>query len=155
MAIISTRFDSPIGALRLCAEHGRLCALDIGEGAAAGGDANPDDPLLREAVAQLAAWFDGRLTDFTLPLAPAKTPRGPAHRDAIVAIGFGETASYGAIARAIGSSPRAVGQACARNPLPILVPCHRVLGAGGTIGHYSAGAGIPTKRWLLSHEKGC
>jgi methylated-DNA-[protein]-cysteine S-methyltransferase len=154
MAIISTTFDSPIGALRLYAEDGQLCALDIGEDAV-GNDVNPDDPLLHEAVAQLTAWFDGRLTDFTLPLAPPNTPRGPAHRDAIIAIGFGKTASYGEVARTIGSSPRAVGQACARNPLPILVPCHRVLGAGGTIGHYSAGAGVLTKRWLLSHEKGC
>ncbi|HWL46290.1 MAG TPA: methylated-DNA--[protein]-cysteine S-methyltransferase, partial [Sphingomonadaceae bacterium] len=94
------------------------------------------------------------LVHFALPLSPAGTPRGPAHRAAIMAIGYGETASYGEVARAIGSSPRAVGQACARNPLPIIVPCHRVLGAGGAIGHYSAGDGIATKCWLLSHEKG-
>ena len=61
---------------------------------------------------------------------------------------------YGAIARMIGSSPRAVGQACRRNPFPIVVPCHRVVGAGGAIGYYSAGEGVATKRWLLAHENG-
>jgi methylated-DNA-[protein]-cysteine S-methyltransferase len=151
--MIFTTCESPIGTLRLTAENGWLCALDIGEADAAG-ERDDEAPLLREAVEQLRAWFGRRLTSFTLPLAPALTPRGPVHRAALLAIPFGETASYGEIARAIGSSPRAVGQACARNPLPILVPCHRVLAAGGAIGHYSAGAGITTKRWLLSHENG-
>jgi methylated-DNA-[protein]-cysteine S-methyltransferase len=109
-------------------------------------------PLLREAQAQLSAYFDGRLSRFDLPLAPLATPRGEAHRDAIVAIGFGDRASYGAVARQLGSSPRAVGQACRRNPFPIIVPCHRVIGAGGAIGHYSGGKGIATKVWLLDHE---
>jgi len=111
-----------------------------------------DQPLLREAKAQLSAYFDGRLTRFDLPLAPLTTPRGEAHRHAIVAIGFGDRSSYGAVARQLGSSPRAVGQACRRNPFPIIVPCHRVVGAGGTIGHYSGGQGIATKIWLLDHE---
>jgi methylated-DNA-[protein]-cysteine S-methyltransferase len=151
--MIYTTWESPVGTLRLTAENDRLCALDIGE-AGTGGERDDVAPLLREATAQLRAWFGRRLTTFTLPLAPASTPRGPAHRAAMLAIPFGETASYGEVARSIGSSPRAVGQACARNPLPILVPCHRVLAAGGAIGHYSAGAGIMTKRWLLSHEHG-
>jgi methylated-DNA-[protein]-cysteine S-methyltransferase len=153
MRIMSTTFVSPIGMIRLSARNGRLCALDIGNGEMEAED-DGDEPLLREAVAQLRAWFDRRLVHFALPLSPAGTPRGPAHRAAIMAIGYGETASYGEVARAIGSSPRAVGQACARNPLPIIVPCHRVLGADGAIGHYSAGGGIATKCWLLSHEKG-
>ena len=93
-----------------------------------------------------------RRTRFDLPLAAPSTPRGAAHRDGIAAIGFGETASYGMVARAIGSGPRAVGQACRRNPFPLIVPCHRIVGAGGSIGHYSAGAGLATKRWLLEFE---
>jgi len=91
-------------------------------------------------------------TIFTLALAPAATPRGRALRDGMVAIPYGDTASYGDLARRLGSAPRAVGQACARNPFPIVVPCHRVLGAGGALGHYSAGDGAATKRWLLDHE---
>jgi len=70
-----------------------------------------------------------------------------------MAIPPGETISYGALARIAGSSPRAIGQACARNPFPIVVPCHRVVGSGGAIGHYSAGRGIITKSWLLDHER--
>ena len=63
-----------------------------------------------------------------------------------------DTLTYGALARVANSSPRAIGQACARNPLPIIIPCHRVTASDG-LGHYSAGAGVPTKRWLLAHEE--
>ena len=89
---------------------------------------------------------------FDLPLAPAATMRGEVLRQAMVNIGFGDTASYGELAARIGSSARALGQACARNPFPIVVPCHRVLQAGGVLGSYSAGEGPVTKRWLLRHE---
>ena len=68
-------------------------------------------------------------------------------------IPIGETLSYGALARIAGSAPRAIGQACARNPFPIVIPCHRVVGSGGMIGHYSGGKGIATKIWLLDHER--
>lgn len=103
---------------------------------------------------QLNAYFAGRLTHFDLSLAPARTSRGAVLRDAIVAVGHGATASYGELAHAVGSSARAVGQACARNPFPLVVPCHRVLQAGGVLGPYSAGAGPATKRWLLAFEAG-
>jgi methylated-DNA-[protein]-cysteine S-methyltransferase len=141
-------FPSPIGPILLHAEDGVLVSIHIA--AELGGD---EDPLLDEAAAQLSAWFAGRLHQFDLPLAEPGTPRGAAHRDAIAAIPFGDTASYGALARSIGSSPRAVGQACRRNPFPIVIPCHRVIGAAGSIGYYSGGAGIPTKLWLLEHER--
>ena len=95
----------------------------------------------------------GTLEEFDLPLLPLATPRGEALRSAIVAIPVGETLSYGALARIAGSAPRAIGQACARNVFPIIVPCHRVIGSGGAIGHYSGGSGITTKRWLLDHER--
>ena len=112
-----------------------------------------DVPVLGEALAQLSAWFAGELTQFDLPLAEPDTPRGAAHRQAIADIPYADTASYGAIACMIGSSPRAVGQACRRNPFPIVIPCHRVIGAGGSIGYYSGGAGVATKLWLLQHEQ--
>lgn len=107
---------------------------------------------VREAAAQIAAYFAGRLTSFDLPLAAAATARGGVLRQAITDLGFGATASYGALATTIGSSARAIGQACARNPFPIVVPCHRVLQAGGQLGPYSAGEGPTTKRWLLAFE---
>lgn len=116
-----------------------------------------DDPApgsaVAEAIRQLRAYFDRRLTGFDLPLTPATTPRGQILRDAIATIPGGETLSYGALARIAGSAPRAIGQACARNVFPIVIPCHRVVGSGGAIGHYSAGQGIITKRWLLDHER--
>ena len=108
---------------------------------------------VREATAQLAAYFEGRLRSFHLPLAPAGSERGAVLRRAIVAIGHGETASYGQLARLHGSSARALGQACARNPFPLVVPCHRVLQAGGVLGPYSAGEGPVTKAWLLRFER--
>lgn len=142
--------SSPIGPILLRAEGDRLVSIRIG----AESDVKSDGlPILREALAQLSAWFSGGLTRFDLPLADPQTPRGAAHRHAIAAIPYADTASYGAIARMTGSSPRAVGQACRRNPFPIIIPCHRVISAGGTIGYYSGGAGIATKLWLLEHEQ--
>ena len=110
-----------------------------------------DYPAVLAAAEQLEAWFDGALTSFDLALTPAKTLRGQTLRDGLVALGYGERLSYGALARLLGSGPRAIGQLCARNPFPIVVPCHRVLGADG-LGHYSAGDGVATKQWLLDHE---
>ena len=70
----------------------------------------------------------------------------------MLAIPFGETRSYGALATRAGGVPRAIGQACGRNPIPIIVPCHRVVAAGGRLGGFSGGDGLPTKRRLLAHE---
>jgi methylated-DNA-[protein]-cysteine S-methyltransferase len=107
---------------------------------------------LAEGAAQVAAYFAGQLTVFDLPLVASPSPRGDAMRAAMVAVPFGETLSYGALAQTIGSGARAIGQACARNPLPIIVPCHRVTNADRSLGAYSAGDGPVTKRWLLDFE---
>ena len=85
------------------------------------------------------AYFAGRLRVFDLPLAPAATPRWEVLRQAMADVGFGETASFGQLAARIVWSARALGQTCARNPFPIVVPCHRVLQAGSVLGPYSAG----------------
>lgn len=140
---------TPIGIVALRSDGERLTSIVLGTD----DPRHAPDALTAEAAAQMAAWFAGRLTRFDLPLAPAATPRGRVLRAALEAIGHGETATYGEVARAIGSGARAVGQACARNPFPIVVPCHRILAAGGAIGHYSAGGGIATKRRLLDHER--
>jgi methylated-DNA-[protein]-cysteine S-methyltransferase len=145
---------SPIGPILLDGDARQLDSVTILPGEAPDGIGTPmAGSLLEEAGFQLTAYFAGRLDDFDLPLAPAATPRGQALRAAIVAIPIGETLSYGALARTAGSAPRAIGQACARNPFPIIVPCHRVVGSGGAIGHYSGGRGIITKTWLLDHER--
>lgn len=148
--MIQTAFATPIGTIRIEATGERITALRIGKPEDPVEPSN--DPLLGEATRQIAAWFDGRIEHFDLPFAATLSPRGADLRAGIQSIGYGCTASYGDVARATGSSPRAIGQACARNSLPIIVPCHRVVGAAGAIGHYSAGSGSTTKRWLLAFE---
>lgn len=140
---------TPIGPIRIEAEGEVLTGIRIGRPVSS----DADHPLLCEAQAQLSAYFAGKLTTFDLPLAPLTSDRGPALRDAICGIGYGETATYGDLAVLTGASARAVGQACATNPFPIVVPCHRVLGAGGALSYYSAGDGPDTKIWLLKHER--
>lgn len=141
---------SPVGAIAISASENALQSIDM-LGASAEPDTT-DHPLLQEAARQITAYFDGRLQDYDLPLEPASTKRGNELRAAVVAIPFGEAASYGEVARRAGSGPRAIGRVCSHNPLPLIVPCHRVIAAGGKIGYYSGGAGIPTKRYLLIHE---
>lgn len=115
-------------------------------------DAPTQSPTAR-AAQQIAEYFAGTRIAFDIPLAPPHTPRGPALRAAIASVGYGETLSYGALARQHGTSSRAMGQACARNPFPIIVPCHRVTSAAGGRENYSGGAGVATKDWLNNHER--
>ena len=107
--------------------------------------------VLDKARDQLHAYFDGDLTTFSLPLAPA----GSAYRrtvwQALCEIPYGETRSYQDIAAKAGGSARSVGQANGRNPIPLLIPCHRVV-AASHVGGYSGGEGLVTKRWLLALE---
>lgn len=145
-AVIAT----PIGAIRIESVGELVAGIHVG---VSDQPRRPENAVLAEACGQLSAYFARELAEFNLPLVPSKTERGPALRHAILAIGFGQTLGYGEIAARIGSSARAVGQACARNPFPIVVPCHRVLAAGGRLGPYSAGDGPVTKQWLLRHEQ--
>ncbi|ATY33116.1 methylated-DNA--[protein]-cysteine S-methyltransferase [Sphingomonas psychrotolerans] len=145
-ALIAT----PIGTIRLEGDDEVLTAIRIGD---AGAPVKAAAAAVRAAAEQLEQWFAKQRETFDLPLTPAGTPRGEALRAGLIAVGYGEMLSYGALARTLGSSPRAIGQLCARNPFPIVVPCHRVLGSGGTLGAYSAGDGPKTKSWLLEHER--
>jgi methylated-DNA-[protein]-cysteine S-methyltransferase len=140
---------TPIGCVRVEAMGDEIVAIRIG-----GEDAAAGSTTVAVALAQIEQWFARERQHFDLTLARATSPRGAALRQAICDIGFGETASYGQLAKQSGSGSRAVGQACARNPFPLVVPCHRVLAAGGTLGAYSAGEGPATKRWLLDFEGG-
>ncbi len=108
--------------------------------------------LLSLAGNQLASYFEGDLTTFSLPLAPSGTPFQRRVWATMTRIPYGETQSYGGVAEEIDSSPRAVGTACGRNPIPILIPCHRVVGNAGALVGYSGGEGVETKRYLLAHE---
>lgn len=146
-AALSATVESPLGRLLVSANEDAVLAL----GWTGQERREPAAPLLAEAVRQLSAYFAGRLTRFDLPLAPEGSSFDQRVRRAMCAIPYGETATYGAIARAIGSSPRAVGGACGRNPVPILIPCHRIV-AGAGLGGYSGGEGLTTKAWLLAFE---
>ena len=139
---------SPFGPLTVIEDDGTLVALDWHAGA----DNRPPTPLLTAAAEQLAAYFAGDRKDFDLPVAPCGSAHDRAVWRAMCAIPWGQTRTYGEVARDIGSSPRAVGGACGANPLPIIVPCHRILAAGGQLGGYSGAGGGATKRKLLALE---
>ncbi len=147
------RMTSPVGSLRLEECDGRLVRLVIerrGEGSAAD-PRGPKSDLLRRAAEQLEAYFARERQDFDLPLRPAGTDFELAVWRGLAAIPYGATMTYGALARSVGGVARAVGQACGSNPLPIVIPCHRVLAADGS-GGFSAPGGVDTKYKLLALE---
>jgi methylated-DNA-[protein]-cysteine S-methyltransferase len=145
-AIIAT----PIGRIRIDGDEDALIRIHLGADDA---ERRGEAAAVRAAADQLRAYFAGDLKDFDVPLPRVKSPRGQALRDGLIAVRYGDAMSYGELARRLGSGPRAIGQLCARNPFPIVVPCHRVLAAGGALGSYSAGNGPATKQWLLDHER--
>lgn len=115
----------------------------------------PRTPLAKEAVRQLSAYLKNSQFSFGLPLAPAGTPFQRRVWEGIAAIPTGKTRTYGELAAAIHSGPRAVGNACGANPYPLAVPCHRVVASGGGLGGFGRGRGgllLEVKRWLLAHE---
>jgi len=152
-----TYIDTPVGKLMLagCNDHGlRHVAFQCGKGAM------PPKPEWKQSAApfrwverQLREYFEGKRTAFDLPLHPKGTPFQMAVWKALMKIPYGETRSYGDIARAVGrpAAVRAVGLANGRNPLPIVVPCHRVIGASGKLVGY--GGGLAVKQALLDRER--
>ncbi len=142
---------SPIGPVRLVGDRDVLVGLYLGEekGVPA---TESTTPLLREAAAQLEAFFAGTLSRFDLPIRLDGTPFQRLVWDALLAIPYGRTISYKQLALQVGSQAgfRAVGAANGRNPISIVVPCHRVIAHDGKLGGY--GGGLPRKRWLLDHE---
>ncbi len=146
----SLSMHSPVGDLTLFADEEGIVALEWGWGS--GEAPSPTSPLLERAKAALDAYFDGAaLLPDSLPLRPAGTLYQRRVWTALQAIPPGETRSYAQIAALAGGSARAVGGANAANPLPIFIPCHRVVGSAG-LGGYSGGEGLETKRWLLALE---
>ena len=137
---------SPVGDLTIEDRDDKIVAISWGNGRAGNGS-----PLLDEAARQLQAYFDGKLSDFELPLAPAGSPFEKRVWAAMQQIPYGETRYYGDLAEAIHSAPSAVGGACGKNPIPIVIPCHRVLAKSG-MGGYSGQGGLKTKQALLRLE---
>lgn len=140
-------FPSPVGDLTLFEEDGALVGLEWGRtnGAA-------DSPLLTGARLQLEDYFAGRRRSFDLPMSPMGTVFQKSVWDQLRRIPFGLVETYGALAGRLATSPRPVGTACGRNPLPILIPCHRVVAANGNLGGYSGYDGLETKKFLLALE---
>lgn len=138
--------DTQFGRLAVTEEAGAITRLTwdgVGQG--------EDTAVLREAVTQLRAYDAGQLEVFDLPLRVVGSPFQQAVCAAMSDIPFGYTATYGEIAKALGHPAQAVGQACGGNPIPVIIPCHRVMGAKGLTG-FSGGQGVETKVALLRHE---
>ena len=147
-------FVSPCGPLVLAARHDRLVQLHLPESS----DPPPQGTdrltsILKRTAVQLAEYFAGTRTEFELDLAAEGTAFQRRVWDQLVTIPFGTTTSYGAIAHAIGrpAASRAVGAANGRNPIAIIVPCHRVIGSTGALTGF--GGGLPLKQFLLAHER--
>ena len=144
-------FDTPVGPMALAEEENLLTHLWLpGQGYPR--IAPHETELLAEGKRQLLEYLTGLRREFSLPLGPRGTPFQMEVWRALEAIPYGETITYGELARRIGrpKAVRAVGQANHRNPLPILLPCHRVVGANGTLTGY--GGGLELKEWLLRLE---
>jgi len=137
--------ETPVGPLSVVIEGGGVARL---EWAVLRG---PSDAIADRAVSQLAEYFAGERQDFDLPLAPHVSEFQIKFGRALCAIPFGETRTYGDLSREMGVPAQAIGQACGGNPIAIIIPCHRVLGANG-LGGFSGAGGIETKVQLLRHE---
>jgi methylated-DNA-[protein]-cysteine S-methyltransferase len=154
VTLLTTQHPSPVGDLLLLADDQGLRGLYLPD------PRHAPPPIDREAAdapfaavrEQLDAYFAGELEQFDLPLAPEGTPFQLRVWDELQRIPFGETISYGQLADRLGDPRlvRAVGLANGRNPLSIVIPCHRVIGADGSLVGY--GGGLERKRWLLDHE---
>lgn len=147
-------FASPLGRLLLVSDWHALTQVWLPGSWDMGDMHDQADDVLRRVECQLSAYFAGELRDFDLPLAPVGTPFQERVWQALRDIPYGATTSYSALANRIGApgAARAVGLANGRNPIAIIIPCHRVIGAGGTLVGY--GGGLNRKRWLLDLEAG-
>jgi len=142
--------NSPVGPLTILEEGGAIVVLEWGRADSPEPQIQTD--LLEKARSQLNEFFDGKRKDFFLPLAPKGSVFQCAVWGRLSRIPYGSAQTYGDIAKAMESSPRAVGGACGRNPIPIIIPCHRVVAMGGKLGGFSGGSGLVTKKVLLRLE---
>ncbi len=137
--------QTPTGPITVTEENGAISALRWGEGR------SDETPVLIDACTQIEEYFNDQRTVFDLPLSLNVSDSQRAICAAMQSIPFGETRTYGDLSGLLGIPAQAVGQGCGRNPIPLIIPCHRVLGANG-LGGFSGGTGIETKVALLKHE---
>ncbi len=149
----SYTFETTIGKLRITEDDSAITGLELPSALKETDEEHDETPLLLEAARQLGDYFSGKLTVFSLPLAPAGTPFMKQVWDQLLKVPYGQTCSYKDIAVAIHRplAVRAVGMANHRNPIAIIIPCHRIIGANGSLIGY--GGGLPLKQTLLDHEK--
>lgn len=140
-------YNSPLGPLSIFEEDEHIVALDWGWP-----PLSEETPLLSSVFHQLEAYFSRQLNAFDVPLAPRGTAFQHRVWNLMQQIPYGQIRTYGDIATELGTSPRAIGGACGRNPIPILIPCHRIIARNGALGGYSGLDGIETKEWLLRLE---
>ena len=141
-------FHSPIGELTLSEEEGKIVSLDWGWS-----PISQETAFLIRAKQLLDDYFDGLNPVFNIPLNPHGTDFQQAVWQEMISISYGKTKTYGEIAKKIHSHPRAVGTACGLNPIPIIIPCHRIMGQNGKLTGYSGGDGVETKEFLINLEK--
>jgi methylated-DNA-[protein]-cysteine S-methyltransferase len=153
-----TVMESPIGPLRLVEHNGVITAIEFSpfrdHDGRPRGARDDDNDVLVEAARQLRAYFDRDLKEFDLPLAPEGSAFQQRVWNELLNVGWGETASYGEVAHRLGmtnAASRAVGLANGRNPIPIVIPCHRIIGANGTLTGYAGG--LDRKQLLLELEQ--
>lgn len=144
--MFETTVETPTGPMILREDAGAIVCAEWGEGG------RDDTALLRRAAAQLRAYFVDPSAAFDLPLRVERSKFQQAVCDAMLAIPLGETRTYGALSKQLGVPAQAIGQGCGGNPIPVIIPCHRVLGANG-LGGFSGLGGVETKVWLLKHER--
>jgi methylated-DNA-[protein]-cysteine S-methyltransferase len=146
--VVTAFMDSPLGTLKLSKDGGELIGLDFTETPVK--EQIPD--VLLDCVVQLRAYFKGDLKKFSIPMKPAGTPFQLKVWQLLTEIPYGETVSYGSLSARLGmrNGARAVGLANGANPIPVIIPCHRVIGAGGRLTGY--GGGLWRKEWLLRME---
>ena len=139
--------NSPLGPITLFAESDNIVALEFGSVLT-----YRSSPLLEVAISQLRAYFNGSLKNFNLPLKASGTDFQKSVWNSLLEIQYGSSSSYGDIAINVNSSPRAVGGACGKNPIPIIIPCHRVLATNSKVGGFRGDGGIRAKIALLHIE---
>ena len=138
--------NTPTGPFWVEAEEGAIVRAGWGDA-----PAHPDNPVLQQALAEISAYFARHLTAFTVLLRPKVSGFHATVLRALIGIPFGETRTYGQLSKQLNTPAQAIGQACGANPVPLLIPCHRVLGAT-SLGGYSGAGGVETKVALLRHE---
>lgn len=151
------RVNSPIGRLEIVARDGAVVGLDIESDGHLPRESLPEkkSAVLAKAASQIAQYFAGKRREFDVPVELSGTAFQRSVWAELAAIPFGQVRSYGDVGATTGrpTAGRAVGGAVGANPIPILIPCHRILASDGRVTGYSGGNGIPTKVWLLDHER--